>query len=151
MVVNVVATTIDVAKEVLAVPVAVRVLVVVVVVVVVVLVMVVAVSVVVDLVVVPVADVVVVPVAVLVVVVVAVLKDSANVPEPGLVVKATKVLALGLGVSLVETTLLQHLVLVKDAVMVLPLVLLAVEVELLAGVATLSRVAAVLLRRFLTL
>ena len=36
----------------------------------------------------------------------AVLKDSINVPEPGLVVKATKVLALGLGVSLVETTLL---------------------------------------------
>ena len=35
--------------------------------------------------------------------------------------------------------------------MVLPLVLLAVEVELLMGVATLSRVAAVLLRSFLSL
>ena len=151
MVANVVATTIYVAKEVLAVPVAVRVPVMVMVMVVVVLVVVVAVSVVVDLVVVPVADAVVVPVAVLVVVVVAVLKDSINIPEPGLVVKATKVLALGLGVSLVETTLLQHLVLVKDAVVVLPLVSLAVEVELLVGVATLSRVAAVLLRRFLSL
>ena len=146
---NVVATTIDVAKEVLTVPVTVRV--VVVVMVVAVLVVIVAISVVVDLVVVPVADTVVVPVAVLVVVVVAVLKDSTNIPEPGLVVKVTKVLALGLGVSLVETTLLQHLVLVKDAVVVLPLVSLAVEVELLVGVATLSRVAAVLLRSFLSL
>ena len=102
MVASVVATTIDVAKEVLTV----RVPVVVMVVVVAVLVVIVAISVVVDLVVVPVADMVVVPVAVLVVVVVAVRKDSVNVPEPGLVVKATKVLTLGLGVSLVETTLL---------------------------------------------
>ena len=140
MVANVVATTIDVAKEVLAVPVAVRVMV-----------MVVVVSVMVDLVVVPVAVLVVVVVAVLVVVVVAVLKDSISAPEPSLVVKATKVLALGRGVSLEETTLLQHLVLAKDAAVVLPLVSLAVEVELLAGVATLSKVAVVLLRRFLSL
>ena len=144
MVANVVATTIDMAKEVLAVPVAFRVPVVVVVMVVVVVVLVVVAAV-------SVADIVVVPVAVLVVVVVAVLKDSASAPEPGLVVKAIKVLALGHGVSLEETALLQHLALVADVVMVLPLVLLAVEVELHVGAATLSKVVAVLLCCFLSL
>ena len=144
MVASVVTTTIDVAKEVLAVrvPVTVRAPVMVVVMVVVVLVVAMAVSVMVDLVV--------VPVTVLVVVVVAVLKDSASVPEPSLVVKVTKVLTLGRGVSLEETTLLQHLILVEDVAVVLPLMSLAVEVELLAGVAALSKVTAVLLRRFLS-